>query len=60
MAYVIEYFQDTLKIGSTPWDASLEATVQVAKDGPIRHQADFVRIIDDNTGAEVESGRRDP
>jgi hypothetical protein len=59
MAYVIEYFKDTVRIGSSLWDRSLEATIHMAKDGLIRHQADFYRIIDDNSGAEVESGRRD-
>ena len=59
MAYVIEYYRDTLKIGATPWDAPLEKTVQVARDGLIRHNADFFRVVDDFTGAEVESGRRD-
>lgn len=59
MAYLIEYYRDTVKIGATPWDASLEKTMQVARDGLIRHNADVFRIIDDDTGAEVESGRRD-
>jgi hypothetical protein len=58
MAYVIEYFRDGVKIGSVLWARTLDDTVQLAKDGLIRQQADLFRIIDDDTGAEVESGRR--
>jgi hypothetical protein len=60
MVYSIEYFRDTKQIGKTPWDGDLEKTKQVARDGLIRHQADFVRIIDvDGSGAEIWSERRD-
>jgi hypothetical protein len=59
MAYIIEYFKETKKIGSTPWADSIDATIRVAEDGLKKHDADFYRIIDDSSGAEVESGRRD-
>jgi hypothetical protein len=59
MAYIIEYFKGTKKIGSIPSADSIDATIRVAEDGPKRQHGDFYRIIDDSSGAEVESGRRD-
>jgi hypothetical protein len=59
MAYVIEYFEGTKKIGSTPCADSIDAAIRAAEDGLKRHHADFYRIMDDSSGAEVESGRRD-
>ena len=55
MAFVIEYYKEGVKKGSTSWDDTLEKTKQVAMDGLIRHDADFARIVDDNSGAEVAS-----
>lgn len=59
MAYNIQYFLDGQKIGSTPWADTLAKTKQVARDGLIRHKADMARIINDETGAEVDSVTRD-
>ena len=57
--YSIEYFNEGAKLQAVPWSGSLEQTLQVARDGLIRHGADFARIIDSDTGAEVDSVRRD-
>ena len=60
MAYRIEYFREGREIGTTPWAQSLDDTIRVARDGLVRHQADFARIVDvDGSGAEVWSGRHD-
>ena len=59
MPYVVEYFKEGQKVGSAQWKGTLVGTQRVAEDGLIRHQADSYRIIDDDTGAEVASGRRD-
>lgn len=58
MAYVIEYYNEGVLKGKTPWTGSLEDTTRVARDGLVRHDADFARIINDETGAEVASVRR--
>ena len=56
MVYRLEYFKDTDFIGSHPWSGTLEGTKEVAWNGMIAHDADFVRIIDvDGGGAEVWS-----
>jgi hypothetical protein len=48
-----------LLAGSTPHPGSQHETEKFAKDGMIRHRADFYRIIDVGSNAEVASGRRD-
>lgn len=59
MAYTIEYFRAGVKIGATPWNEPLPQTKQVARDGLIRHDADFARILDTQAGGvEVDSVRR--
>ena len=58
MAYAIEYFREGNKIGDSPHQGPLGKTEEVAKNGLLIHNADFARIIDDNSGAEVSSVRR--
>ena len=53
------YFRDPVWIATTPWAARLDKTVQVAGRGLVRHRADCFRIIDGESGAEVESGTLD-
>jgi hypothetical protein len=43
----------------TPHPGPQQETEKFAKDGLIRHRADFYRIIDVDSNAEVASGRRD-
>jgi hypothetical protein len=45
--------------GSTPHPGPQQETEKFAKDGLVRHRADFFRIIDVDSNAEVASGRRD-
>jgi hypothetical protein len=59
MGYEIQYFKGAVRVGSAQQSGSLEETRQVARRGLIRHGGDFFRIIDDNTGVEVDSGRHD-
>jgi hypothetical protein len=59
MAFIIEYYKEGVLKGKTPWGDTLERTKQVALEGLSRHDADFARIINDETGAEVDSVRRD-
>ncbi|MDE2182177.1 MAG: hypothetical protein KGJ78_04070 [Alphaproteobacteria bacterium] len=60
MAYLIEYYKEGVKAGDTPWNGTFEETKKVARDGLIRHDCDFARIIDvDGSGAEIWSERRD-
>ena len=59
MAYIIEYFKGTKKIDFGTLVNSIDATIRAAEDGVKRLGADFYRIIDDSSGAEVELGRRD-
>jgi hypothetical protein len=48
-----------LLAGSTPHPGPQHEIEKFAKDGMIRHRADFYRIIDMGSNAEVASGRRD-
>ena len=57
--YIIEYFRDSVRVARTPWAARLDKTVQVAGRGLVRHRADCFRIIDEESGAEIESGTLD-
>jgi hypothetical protein len=60
MAYLVEYFREGRKIGTTPQVGSLRKAKQFSKDGLTCYQADFVRIIDqDNGEVEVWWERRD-
>ena len=45
--------------GSTPHPGPQHETEQFAKDGMMRRRADFYRIIDVDSNAEVASGHRD-
>jgi len=57
MAYLVEYFREGRKVGTTPQVGSLHKAKQF--HGLTRYQADFVRIVDqDNGGAEVWWERR--
>jgi hypothetical protein len=57
MTHKIEYFKEGRKIRDASLDASLDESMEVAKDNLIRHEADFFRIIDiDGSSAEVASG----
>jgi hypothetical protein len=60
VAYLVEYFREGRKIGTTPQVGSLQKAKQFSKDGLICYQADFVRIVDqDNGGVEVWWERHD-
>ena len=59
MAFRIEYFKEGLLAGSTPHPGPQHEAEKFAKDGMIRHRADFYRIIDADSNAEVASGRID-
>ena len=59
MAFRIDYYKEGLLAGSTPHPGPQNETEKFAKDGLIRHRADFYRIIDVASNAEVASGRRD-
>jgi hypothetical protein len=60
MAFRIDYYREGLLAGSTPHPGPQHETEKFAKDGLIRHRADFYRIIDVGGGnAEVASGRHD-
>ncbi len=50
MAFIIEYYKEGVLKGKTPWGDTLERTKQVALEGLSRHDADFARIINDETG----------
>jgi hypothetical protein len=59
MAFRIDYYKEGLMAGSTPHPGPQQEAEKFAKDGLIRHRADFYRIIDVDSNAEVASGRRD-
>jgi hypothetical protein len=59
MAFRIEYYKEGEFAGSTPHRGLELVTETFAKDGLIRHRADFYQIIDVDSNAEVVSGRRD-
>ena len=59
MAFRIDYYKEGLMAGSTPHPGPRHETEIFAKDGMKRHRADFYRIIDADSNAEVASGRRD-
>jgi hypothetical protein len=60
LAYVVEYYKDGVRRGSSPHAGPLENAKLFAEDGLIRHGADFARIMDvDGSGAEIWSVRRD-
>jgi hypothetical protein len=59
MVFRIDYYKEGLLAGSTPHPGPQHETEKCAKDGMIRHRADFYRIIDVGSNAEVASGRRD-
>ena len=59
MAFRIDYFKEGLLAGSTPHPGPQHDTEKFAKDSLIRHRADFYRIIDVDSNAEVASGRLD-
>jgi hypothetical protein len=60
MAFRIDYYKEGGWAGSTPHPGPQHETEKFAKDGLIRHRADFYRIIDvGGSNAEVASGRRD-
>ena len=59
MAFRIEYYKEGEFAGSTPHPGPVLVTETFAKDGLIRRRADFYRIIDVDSNAEVVSGRRD-
>jgi hypothetical protein len=59
MAFRIDYFKGGLLTGSIPHPGPQHEAENFAKDGMIRHRADFYRIIDVGSNAEVASGRRD-
>jgi hypothetical protein len=60
MAYLVEYFRESRKIGTTPQVGSLRKAKQISKDGLTCYQADFVRNIDqDNGEVDVWWERRD-
>ena len=56
MAFRIDYFKEGLLAGSTPHPGPQHETEKFAKDGMIRHRADFYRIVDVGSNAEVASG----
>jgi hypothetical protein len=56
MAFRIDYYKEGMLAGSTPHPGPQRETEQFAKDGLIRHRADFYRIIDaDGSNSEVTS-----
>jgi len=57
MAFTIKYLKDYKEIGSTPWNGTLEKTVETAKDGLIRHDAEIAVIFDDD-GKEAARVKR--
>lgn len=60
MAFRVVYFLEGRQIGESPHDGPLPLTERFAREGLIRHGADFYRIISlDGSNAEVASGRRD-
>jgi hypothetical protein len=60
MVFRVVYFRDGRQIGDTPHDGPLPLTERFAREGLIRHGADFYRIIDlDGSHTEVASGRQD-
>ena len=59
MVFQIDYYKGGLLAGSTPHPGPQDEIENFAKDGMIRHRADFYRIIDVASNAEVASGRRD-
>jgi hypothetical protein len=59
MAFRIDYYKEGLMAGSTPHPGPQHETEQFAKDGMMRRRADFYRIIDVDSNAEVASGHRD-
>jgi hypothetical protein len=59
MAFRIDYYKEGEFAGSTPHPGPELMTETFAKDGLVRHRADFYRIIDVDSNAEVVSGRRD-
>jgi hypothetical protein len=59
MAFRIDYYKEGLLAGSSPHPGPQHETEKFAKDGMKRRRADFYRIIDVDSNAEVASGRRD-
>ena len=59
MSYRIDYFKEGLLAGSTPHPGPQHETEKFAIDGMKRRRADFYRIIDVGSNAEVASGHRD-
>jgi hypothetical protein len=59
MAFRIDYYKEGELAGSTPHPGPQHETEQFAKDGMMRRRADFYRIIDVDSNAEVASGHRD-
>ena len=61
MAYLVEYYREGVKKGSSPHAGPLENAKMFAEDRLLRHDADFARIIDvEGSGAEIWSVSRDP
>lgn len=59
MAFLVEYYREGRLIGSTPWGGTLDATKHLARRGVKMHKADFARVMNDASGAEVWSIRDD-
>jgi hypothetical protein len=60
MAYVVEYYKNGVKTGSSPHAGPLENAKLFAEDGLRRHDVDSARIIDiDGSGVEIWSMSRD-
>ena len=59
MAFRIDYYKEGFLAGSSPHPGPQHETERFAKDGMIRRRADFYRIIDVDSNAEVASGHRD-
>ena len=58
--YVVEYQKDGVKKGSSPHAGPLENAIMFAEAGLARHDVDFARILDvDSGGAEIWSKKRD-
>jgi hypothetical protein len=57
--YVVEYYKDGLRKGSSPHAGPLDNAIMFAEDGLVRHDVDFARILDvDGGGAEIWSMSR--
>lgn len=52
-SYVIEYHKGGLRRAVSPHAGPLKETIEVAHEGMMRHDADFARVIDTDSSAEV-------